>query len=215
MRLSIGVVGHVSRSGMGKALARQVGAQFISVDSGILGCDENHKMVLTHLSALGGDFAVVLEDDATPVVGFAEQLPRVLESAPPEVDVIGLYVGKLRPPQFQTRIGNAIRNAQATGAHWLLSRHMLHAVGYAIRTEHIPSLLAFDSMWPIDQHIGAWAATAGADARRVGYCWPSLVDHSDAPTLVAHPDGQPRIPGRTAWRTGTRTTWSSGSVVLT
>jgi hypothetical protein len=204
----IGVVAHTSRASMAKTLARQVGARFVAVDNGLLGCDGNHLAVLHHLAGAGGVWSVALEDDAVPVDGFADQLRMILEAAPAGVDVVSLYLGRQRPPQFQALIAARVRDAVAAEAHWLTSSKLLHAVGYAIRTDLIPGLLDFDSSLPIDERIGAHLG-------RVGYCWPSIVDHADMPTLVDHPDGRPRPPGRTAWRTGTRAAWSDLSIELT
>jgi hypothetical protein len=204
----IGVVAHTARASMAKTLARQVGARFVGIDNGLLGCEGNHMAVLHHLAGLRGVWSVALEDDAVPVDGFADQLRMVLESAPADVDVVSLYLGRQRPPQFQRLISVRIGVADRVGAHWLTSSRLLHAVGYAIRTDLIPGLLEFDSSLPIDERIGAYV-------NRVGYCWPSLVDHADLPTLVGHPDGKPRPPGRTAWRTGTRAAWSDASIELT
>lgn len=211
-QVNIGVVAHSTRAATAKNLARSIGAQFISIDTGILGCDANHAVVQRHLAGMGGDWSVAIEDDAVPVDGFREQLAAALAAAP--TPVVGLYLGRQRPPQYQRRVGLAIDRADLEGAHWIIGSRMLHAVGYAIRTELLPSLLAFDSDLPADEHIGAWARTLADAKAPIGHCWPSLVDHSDVPTVTAHPDGQPRTPGRVAWRVGTRTAWSSRSVAL-
>ena len=208
----IGVVAHTSRASIARLLACQVGARFVAIDNGLLGCDGNHLAVLHHLAGMGADWSVVLEDDAVPVDGFADQLRMVLESAPSGVAVCSLYLGRQRPPQFQALIAARVRDAEAVEAHWLTSSRLLHAVGYAIRTDLIPGLLDFDSRLPIDERIGAHVRELSV---HVGYCWPSLVDHADMPTLVDHPDGKPRPPGRTAWRTGTRAAWSDVSIELT
>lgn len=205
-QLRIGVVGHTSRVSEAKRLAKLVGADFVSIDNGILGCDANHNAVQRHLSALPGVWAVVLEDDAVPVDGFRGQLSAALEVAPHPV--VSLYIGRMRPPQYQRHVALAVDKATAVDANWIVGRRMLHAVGYAIRMNLLASLLDFDSVLPADEHLSAWCD-------RVAYCWPSLVDHADLPTVATHPDGQPRPPGRTAWRVGTREHWSARSVALT
>ncbi len=207
LNIGIGVVAHVSRIQSATRLADTVGAH-LAVDDGTLGCEGNHKTVLAHLATLDSEWSVVLEDDAQPVDGFTDQLPMVLNAAP--TNLVSLYLGRQRPPQFQSRIASAVTQADTVGAHWLTSRHLMHAVAYAIRTTHIPNLLACHTTWPIDQHITRWLT-----GRRMAYCWPSIVNHLDGPTIAHHPDGHPRIPGRTAWRTGTRNTWHNTTVKLT
>lgn len=211
MIANIGVVAHASRAPAAKALAREVGATFVSIDTGgILGCDGNHNLVQRHLAGLPGDWSVVLEDDAVPVDGFGDQLVAALEVAP--TAVVSLYLGRQRPPQYQRRIEIATGLADKMGAHWLTSSRMLHAVGYAVRSDVLPALLDFDSGLPADEHIGVWASGhLGAGA--VSYCWPSLVDHADWPSVTAHPDGQVRLPGRRAWRVGSRDVWSASRFV--
>lgn len=208
--IPIGVVAHVTRVKQAKRLAQRVHADFISIDNGLLGCDDSHKHVLNHLSNLPSTFSVVLEDDAVPIDNFTAQLAHCLPMSPSPIT--SLYLGQLRPPQFQNAIRAATRRADAENADWIISTHLLHAVGYAIRTDLIPSLLAFTSPLPIDQHISAWAQQYG---HTTAYAWPSLVDHADGPTVIpTHPDGKPRTPGRVAWKTGPHPNWTTRTVPL-
>jgi hypothetical protein len=49
----------------------------------------------------------------------------------------------------------------------------------------------------------------------IAYALPSLVNHADdIPSLIQHRDGEPRPPGRVAWRHGTRRRWTPISVPL-
>lgn len=182
----------------------------MSIDSnGLMGCEENHRTVLRHLTALPSTFSVVLEDDAVPVDGFRTQLDQALIMAP--TPLVSLYLGRLRPPWAQPGIRTAIE--QAGDADWIIGSHLLHAVGYAIRSELLPSLLNYPpTPLPIDQHITRWAQSYG---HQIAYCWPSLVDHADTPTVIdQHPDGQPRTPGRVAWKTSPHPNWSTRSVTM-
>lgn len=208
--LTIGIVAHSSRASEAKALAHEVDAEFVSIDQdGILGCDDNHDHVMHHLAGLPSTWSVVLEDDAVPVEGFYEQLEAALPLSP--TPIVSLYLGRLRPPQHQADIQAAVEAAVVEDADWIISSRLYHAVGYAIKTELLPSLLGHLSNWPVDQHISEWAMQRG---HLVSYCWPSLVDHADGETVVAHPDGQPRTPGRVAWKTGAKAQWSTQSVTL-
>lgn len=213
----IGVVAHRTRAATADKLSRRVHADFVSVDTGMLGCEGNHLVVQRHLAGLGAAaWSVVLEDDAVvPADGFRDQLAAALAAAPAgAAGVVSLYLGRLRPPQYQVAIAASIRAATAAGAHWLLGTRLLHAVAYAIRTDLLPSLVDFRTRAtvPIDQRITGWARATGA---AVAYTWPSLVDHADIPTVIArHPDGQPRPPGRVAWQVGRRDRWTPSSVPL-
>lgn len=206
--IATGIVGHTTRSKHAEALARAVGG-FVAVDNGTLGCDRNHLSVLERLEHAPATWAVVLEDDAVLTPGFTNQLRRSLPFAPS--GIVSLYLGRQRPPQYQPAISRAVAVADTEDASWIVATRLFHAVGYAIKAPLVPSLLDFASTLPIDEHISAWAQLNG---HVVSYTWPSLVDHADLPTVVAHRDGEPRPPGRVAWRTGTRDTWTTAAVSL-
>lgn len=179
------------------------------MDTGLLGCDDNHHHVLTHLAGLPSTWSVVLEDDAIPVDGFRAQLEAALPFSPSPI--VSLYLGRLRPPQHQADIQSAVQAATIEDADWIIATRLFHAVGYAIKTELLPSLLNHLSNWPVDQHISEWAMQRG---HTIAYTWPSLVDHADGHPVADHPDGQPRTPGRVAHKTGTKQQWTTESVTL-
>jgi hypothetical protein len=188
-----------------------VHACFVSVDDGTLGPQENHRRAWQHLATTKAAFGVVLEDDCLPVAGFLQQLPAVLDAAP--TDVVSLYLGTGRPRHLQKRIGNAVATANAERAHWIVGDRLLHGVAICIRTNLVASMLEATEGTdrPIDYAIRDWA---NAHQHPIGFCVPSLVDHRDGPTLVNHPDGEPRTQPRIAWRTGTRHHWTSKMVNL-
>jgi len=206
---SIGVVAHTSRTAEAKQLARTVKADFVSMDNGLMGCDENHKTVQRHLSALPATWSIVLEDDAIPVDKFRSQAAQALMMAP--TPIVSFYLGKRRPPHWQNRACAAVAQAANTDASWILCTHLLHAVGYAIRTELLPSLIDHHSTRPSDEHITSWAKQ---HRHPISYTFPSLVDHADLPTIVDHPDGQTRHPGRKAWYAKPRDTWTTKAVTM-
>lgn len=208
--IGIGVVAHTSRSNLAEALALDVDADVLSVDDGQLGCEGNHAAVWEQLAALPTGWSVILEDDAQPVDGFAAQLAAALPMAP--APIASLYLGRLRPAPWQRRIRAALDQADTVDAHWIMATRLLHAVGYAIRTELLGSLLRFTSARPVDEHISRWA-------RQYGYptCYTvgSLVEHADEPTVIPlHPDRQPRTPGRKAWRLGGHDRWTTTTVTM-
>lgn len=206
---SIGIVAHTLRAGEAKHLAKTVKADFISIDNGILGCDDNHHTVQHHLAALPSTWSVILEDDAQPVPNFRTHLTHCLPMSPSPI--VSFYMGRSKPQHWQHRYRKALAHAKAADASWIQSTHLLHAVGYAIRTELIPYLLDHSTNLPVDQHIGHWARYHG---HTIAYTYPSLVDHADTETLVDHPDGQPRPKGRKAHLVGEREQWTTTSVPL-
>ena len=119
---------------------------------------------------------------------------------------MSLYLGRQRPPQHQPDIQEALAKADANEAHWIISNQLYHAVAVAIRTRRHPHMLAnMRPYLPIDENIGQWARRNNLP---IAYTVPSLVDHHDTPTLIQHPDGAERDPGRVAWRTGTHDVWN-------
>lgn len=210
MKVAIGIVAHVARHDEAALLARLVKAKFLSVDDGSAGCETNHRMVWSHLSELDAEWSVVVEDDAVPVDGFLDQLPQALAVAPSPV--VSLYLGQQRPPREQPLIANAIAEAETCDASWITSTQCLHAVALAVRTPLVPEMLTkLPAGRPSDQGIGAWAQSAG---HLVSYSHPSICDHQDGPSLVEHPDGEERLPGRVAWTVGRKDLWTSRSVSL-
>ena len=209
MTFALGIVAHRDRLATAEKLAALTEADYMSVDEGNLGAGTNHRIVWRALLDAGATWSVVLEDDAVPVDGFREQLAQALAVAP--APIVSAYLGRQRPPQHQPRIASATEQADAQGASFILADHVLHAVALAIRTELVADMLANLRVMPIDQAIGVWARKRH---HRVAYTWPSLVDHADTPTLINHPDGKDRPPGRVAWGVGTRQSWLSASVPL-
>lgn len=207
MRVALGIVAHHARADQAHKLMEDVGAQYMSMDNGTLGCHRNHRKVWDYLATQDTDYSIVLEDDAEPVEGFREQLEQALTAAP--APIVSLYLGVGRPQGWQKRIDKAIKIADNKDAHWLTGKHVLHAVGLAIRTELLP--MDLDPRLQIDHAITKWRR---AEFLPVAYTFPSLVDHRDEPTLFDHGDGLSRTKPRKAWRVGTRDTWTDSAVPL-
>ena len=207
MKVNVAVVAHVQRQNQAMHTAGLTNANYVTVDDGSLGCDRNHRVAWEWHATHRADWAVVLEDDAIPVTPFKTQLHQALSVVP--ASIVSLYLGKLRPPHWQTKIAAVIREADETDAHWILCDHLLHGVGVAIRQELVDLMLDELEPIPVDEAISIWAQHAG---HVIAYTWPSLIDHADTQTLVSHRDNHYRAPGRVAWRAGTRNTWSDRSV---
>lgn len=201
---AIGVVAHLSRQVQAVDLAETVRADYTGWDDGTLGATGNHRKVWSWLAGTTAEWCVVLEDDAQPVTHFSEHVGAALSAAP--TSVVSLYLGTGYPRHWQRKIAQAAAAADRERAAWIVSTHLLHAVGVAIRTDLVPDMLAHTETLslPIDEAITAWAQTRG---HLVAYTWPSLLDHRDEATLLAHPDGARRTRPRRAWRHGTPVEW--------
>jgi hypothetical protein len=210
MTFSIGIVAHERRTEQANELAATVNADKVFWDDGRLKCEGNHKQAWQWMADNNQNpWSVVLEDDAIPCDDFRNQLAQALEAAP--TPVVSLYLGRSRPQHWQALIDIAYKQAKGEDASWITGQHLLHAVGVAIRTDLIPHMLRHVNQPPIDTTIGTWARTNGHD---IAYTLPSLVNHDDGPTLIHHPDGDKRNPGRVAWWHGTRSPWTNRSVDL-
>ena len=203
------IVAHTSRITWAHQLQTTTNATQICMDDGTLGCFNNHLTAWQwHEANSFHGWAIVVEDDALPIPDFTHQLDLALTAAPPDASIISLYLGKARPPQYQTHVATAVSHALDDNHAWIISRRLLSAVAVAIRTDLVASLAAHLHRFrdlDIDEAITGWAGYKHMTA----YTMPSLVDHRDTPTIAYHRDGQPRPPGRTAYVVGGRTNWNT------
>ena len=213
---AIGIVAHQRREEHAHNLAATVDAVHIGWDDDTtqLGAYINHCNVWERLAKHHTQWSVILEDDAIPTDGFQDQLHSALMASP--TPIVSLYLGRQFPIWAQDKIPPAIEKLQANNACYIIAPYLLHCVGVAIKTEHIPSLLTTHyQALPIDEHITRWAQWR-FEQPAVAYTWPSLVNHNDAlPSVIGtHNDAIPRTPGRTAWHTGGRQQWTSDNVEM-
>ena len=208
MDVSVGIVAHHKRLPYVSDLLNELAPEVISVDNKDLGGAWNHQKVLSMLQGGDREWSVVLEDDAIPCEGFRGQLSMALPCAP--TPFVGLYLGRSRPPHWQAAISHVI----ASDVCWLTCDSMLNAVGYAIKTSMIPSLLdslrLSSSERPIDDAITDFGYMEGV---RFSFTKPSLVEHRDTCPVQKHSYGVPE-PGRKAWIFGSRSYWDSSTVPL-
>ncbi|AKK30632.1 hypothetical protein AB431_17640 [Mycobacterium sp. EPa45] len=194
---------------MADRLATRVRADHVEVDPGGRGGTRNHLHTWGWClgAAQRNAWIVVLEDDALPVNNFREELEAALAVAP--TPVVGLYLGTGSPAHLQSRFASAIVRA-TDDVSWFLADRLHHAVGVAIRGHLVADMLGcIDARRPIDEAISAWCVRRD---HKVGYTWPSLVDHLDGEPVIA---GRRRAPRRRrAWRVGVRRTWTGTAVAL-
>jgi hypothetical protein len=219
--VAIGVVAHLDREERAWQLADTVNADSITYDDGTLGCTQNHLRVWSKYAEAPQDWVLVLEDDAVPCPQFRAQLDAALAATPRRI--VSLYLGTGNPKHWQERIYQVTREADREDADWIVSQHLLHAVGVAVHADLIPGMVNSiraagrarinRNVWPlpIDEAITEWAQD---NNHMAAYTWPSLVDHADEGTLVQHPDGNRRHAPRKAWRHGTRDQWNRNAVTL-
>lgn len=213
--MKIGVVAHYHRIRQADRLIREIQADTVSVDRGSFGPKINHCRVWTKLMAITepDEWCIVLEDDAKPCKNFRTEAGYALEQC--GGNLASFYLGKQRPIHYQDRIFQAVASAVVEDASWIVGDAVLHGVAIAMRGNMIQGLLDYlmsgDKLDPIDEAVTAYARRKYVDC---WYTFPSIVDHLDLPTLIAHPDGEPREPGRRAWHFNTREEWTSRKVAL-
>jgi len=191
---TVGLVAHESRRDLIRYARTQ--ADVVCVDDGTLGCEGNHVRTIRNAlyehrdrfqDSLG--WVVIIEDDAILCRDWRVRVNHALCNVPSaDVGIVSFYLGTGNPRYWQRGIKSAIREADAKRAPWIVSEHLLHGVGYALRVTDVPEILDhLDGLQlPIDEGITAWARENNV---LVAYTWPSLVDHRDAPSVAVHKDG--------------------------
>lgn len=133
------------------------------------------------------DWHIVIQDDTIACQDFLAGFANALEYLPDDALIASPYCGTKRPGQVPfTKIA---REARRDGAAWLRSIRVWWGVAMACRTETIEPMLEWCDEQigrPYDSRIGAYYDLEhGSDG---WYTWPSLVDHRDGPSLIAHRD---------------------------
>lgn len=206
------MVAHHHRLEYANSLVEKVGAEVISVDEVGRGAEWNHRLMLEWMSGGDQEWSVILEDDAVPTKDFVSQLHRALPWSP--TPFVGLYLGRGRPPHWQAGISAVLANDVC----WMTCSTMMNAVGYAVKTKLITSIIrSLDATWslipslPIDQAITKWGQ--GKIGVEFSYPKPSLVDHLDIAPVQKHDYGDP-VEIRKAWTFGSREEWDGSSIPL-
>lgn len=200
-QVSYSVVAHPKRLQAAYQLAKATGGQVV-LDHG-RGSNANHDAAWERA---GGDWHVVLEDDAILVPGFTAQVTAALAAVPAE-GAVSFYVGTGRPKP--TEAPRAIEAARRSNAHWVKAQASYWGVALALPTYLVPDMLGYvqHSTLPYDVRFGLWLRS------RKLPCWytvPSLVDHSDNPSLI----WDYNLPSRKAIFVGRNTKWNDTFVSL-
>lgn len=188
------VVAHHSRYQMALELTDQLGGQIV-LDEGDHGARWTHREALWRASLASGP-TLILEDDAVPCAGMLERADSWAARFPGRL--VSLYLGTGRPPQYQRQIGRMMDSADAAGLDYIELPQLIHGVGYVVWPEWSKAVADTLPGGPADFAIGDAARRQGVG--NIIYPTTSLVDHLDGPSVEVHPDGQPRIEVRKAWR---------------
>ncbi|AHF77903.1 Gp111 phage protein [Sodalis praecaptivus] len=190
-QIKFAVVGHHMRRSMAIDLAASLNAHLV-IDEGSNGANANHRRAL-EWAAEQECRVVICEDDAIPVAGFKALVNEWLTRFPDYL--CSFYLGTGRPPQYQIQIAERLIAADKARADYITLPRLIHGVCYSVPPQHINRVLSrWNSTKAADFAIGdAW------DGPVIYPCY-SLVDHADVVSVEKHPDGQPRLERRKAWR---------------
>lgn len=190
-QISFVVVGHHSRRHQAERLAQMLNAHLL-IDEDHLGANWNHRRAIEWASQQDCR-VVILEDDALPVLSFADKVAEWLSRFPD--DLLSFYLGTGRPPQYQSEIAAKLIDTDRQQADYITLNRLIHGVCYSVPRLKLKQVI---SRWnhgsPADYAVGD--ACGGA----VVYPCYSLVDHADTATVERHPDNTPRTERRRAWR---------------
>lgn len=195
--LSTAVMAHPSRVDAAAGLAAVLGpATKVVIDDGggewATGARawQAHEPRCTH--------HLVVQDDAVPCRDLAPGVASALRRVPGG-DLMSLYFGysgqRSGRPSGHGLTVRGQGQARRVGASWIVGPGVWWGVALVIPTGAIGDMLAWcdGRREPYDMRIGTWCRATGRD---VWHTWPSLVDHTDGPSLVR----PGRAPGRKAWQ---------------
>lgn len=135
--------------------------------------DTGKRALQAGLASGGGEWHVVIQDDAILTPAFYQNIEQMIYSLGKQT-LISLYTGTSRPLPGRVKAG-VDRSADG---EWLRHHQLFWGVGIVIPTSHIEPMLEFveDIELQYDNKIGEFYCRQGLP---VYYCIPSLVDHDD------------------------------------
>lgn len=178
MIITATVMAHPKRKAAAKALYEQLSkypfyTTSITWDEKNEEWDTGKRALQTGLAAGGGEWHVVIQDDALLTPYFYENIESAIRGLPTK-SLFSLYTGTARP------LGKRVKAAvdRAKDGEWLRAYQLFWGVGIVIPTDHIEPMLEFveNIALQYDNKIGEFYCRNGLP---VYYCVPSLVDHDD------------------------------------
>lgn len=199
-QIKVVVVGHHSRRHQANQLAYLLDAHLL-IDEGDNGANWNHRRAIEWAS-LQDCRVVIMEDDAHLLPGFTESVREWVTRFPD--NLISFYLGTGRPPQYQQQIAASLIEADKRRSDYITMDRLIHGVCYSPPVSGLSRIM---QNW--NRTKAADYAVGDALGSKVIYPCYSLVDHADGVTVERHPDNQPRIERRRAWRLAGPTEWQS------
>lgn len=185
------VVGHHKRRDMATRLADILDAHLL-IDERDNGANWNHRRAIEWASHQ--DYRVVImEDDALLLPGFTDSVREWMTRFPD--NLISFYLGTGRPPQYQQQIAASLIDADKRRGDYITMDRLIHGVCYSPPVSGLSRIM---QNW--NRTKAADYAVGDALGGKVIYPCYSLVDHADGVTVERHPDNQPRMERRRAWR---------------
>lgn len=202
MKISIAIMAHPDRKQQAEALYGELLVKYPFTGVQIVWDMINQEWDTGRRSlklgtVLGGDWHVVIQDDALLTPNFYENIENMIVALGQKT-LISLYTGTARP--LPDRVKAAVAKVGDSG--FLRAYQLFWGVGIVIPTSHIEPMLEFveDIALQYDNKIGEFYTQNGLP---VYYCIPSLVDHDDdLDTLIdghgRHVSPEPRVAHRLA-----------------
>lgn len=180
------IVGVIERRGWIAELQRALPDATCYMDCANSGALHSHTQALKVAEATG-ERCIIMEDDAIPVVGFADKAQAWCDRFPD--DLISFYLGTGRPVSMQGYVDDLI--ARTDTDFIAIDRLLLHGVCYSLPVAAVSGVL--ERLRQMDGHIPEADYAVGAGfGGRVIYPVESLVDHRDQGSAEKHPDGEAR-----------------------
>ena len=187
------VVTHPSRRENVEKIARAIdGTVICVVDRFGLGASAMHRYANQVAGAMAKDDtrAIIMEDDAIPVVGFKEKALAAINANP--LNVLSLYLGTSRPKNYQVRVDGLLKNHP--NDDFITLDKLIHGVCYTMHGHLFRKVGAsMDIKRPAD-----FAVSEVFINPEVIYTVKSLVQHADGPSVESHADAQLRTEKRVA-----------------
>lgn len=189
MKLSVALMAHPSRKPFVDDLLARLDREVPVVwDRRNDRWDTGRRSLLAHDPE--ADWHLVIQDDMIPCLDLIAGIERACDAATAlgHQGPLGFYVGRLKPEDVQSRVGEMVTRAHHAGASWIATEGPWWGPAIALPTRHIPDAVEFgDERGDVanyDKKISRYYAS-----RRIA-CWysvPSLVDHrpvAENPSLV-------------------------------